>query len=320
MRHLASVTHFEWEPYLGKTDTLQSVWLLGRYPIKVQDFWVPAVEAMEKTLIAMGYENPCDYTGSYMKRPIAGTDIWSWHSYGGAIDLDYGGDTDGDGDPTIDKNPHIHRRIHPGDPGFGVEWQILEPQVNAIEAIRTNSGGQVWHWLGWNIGDTMHFEPRCTPDDAKTGERQLGTDPDRTAVENKRPARAGRRLRPCSRVGRLIQRKPYRTHRYGFVQVGERTGKPSSEGIHLEGETSEQNQSRARGVRRPTHRTRHSVDRVSGRVRVGDMDRDTDSVSVGRMGGDHSCLDVPRPRPSHTRLAATLPGPYPVSRFRPSGL
>jgi hypothetical protein len=169
VQHLPSVIALDWEPYLGKTDTLVSLHLLGRYPIKVQDFWQPAVEAMEQTLVANGYENPTDYIGSYMKRPISGTDLWSWHSYGGAIDLDYGGDTDGDGDPTIDKNPHIHRPIASEDSGFGVQWQILEHQVRAVEAIRTNNDKKVWRWLGWSIGDTMHFEPACKPDDIETG-------------------------------------------------------------------------------------------------------------------------------------------------------
>lgn len=170
MRELDQVIELGWSPYLGKTDSLVKVTLLGRYPVKVQDFWVPAVEAMERALIDTGYENPCDWIGSYAKRPIAGTDVWSFHSYGGAIDLDYGGDNpDSPDHPLIDKNPHIHRRITEGDPGFGVEWQILEHQVRAIEAIRTVNGAPVWRWLGWAIGDSMHFEPACSPADIATG-------------------------------------------------------------------------------------------------------------------------------------------------------
>ena len=170
MRHLSSVTRLQWEPYLGKTDTLVNVRLLGRYPVKVQDFWRPAVEAMEQALIATGYENPCDYIGSYSKRPVAGTLYWSWHSYGGAIDLDYGGDNPASPDhPGVDRNPHLHRRIPWGDPGFGVEFQLTEPQVKKVLAIRTVNGKPVWRWLGTSIGDTMHFEPACTPDDIKTG-------------------------------------------------------------------------------------------------------------------------------------------------------
>jgi hypothetical protein len=124
---------------------------------------------MGRALIASGYENPMDWTGSYNKRKIAGSEKWSWHSYGGAIDLDYGGDNpDSPDHPGSDKNPHLYTRIYPG---FGTDprFQITEAQVNAVTAIRTNNGKKVWRWLGWAIGDTMHFEPLCTPDDARTG-------------------------------------------------------------------------------------------------------------------------------------------------------
>lgn len=180
---LTRVKRLGWSPYLGKTDTLVSLRMLGRYPVKVQDFWVPAVEAMEQELIDTGYENPCDWIGSYMNRLIAGTNKRSWHAYGGPVDLDYGGDVDGDGDPTIDKNPYVRRRIVRGDPGFGVEWQLLEHQVDAIEAIRTVNGKRVWRWLGWPIGDTMHFEPDCSPQDIATG-IQEPTMPDDETVSN----------------------------------------------------------------------------------------------------------------------------------------
>ena len=140
--------------------------ILGRYPIRVRPELVEAVNAMHEVLIATEYENPCDYIGSWHYRAIAGTDgLASGHAYAVCIDLDYGGDTDGDGDPTIDKNPHLHRRIVPGDPGFGVEWQILEHQVRAIEAIRNIDGERIWRWLGWAIADTMHFEARVGPND-----------------------------------------------------------------------------------------------------------------------------------------------------------
>lgn len=159
MRHLPRVVEMGWDTYLGQSDTLVPLTVLGRYPVRVQEVVVDATQAFEQALINTGYENPCDWTGSYLVRPIAGTDIWSMHSYGIAIDLDYGG---GDGNGT-DNNPHIHRRIRPGDPSFGVEWQLLEHQVEAVENIRNSDGDQMWRWLGWPIGDTMHFEMAVGP-------------------------------------------------------------------------------------------------------------------------------------------------------------
>lgn len=163
-QHSSLATRLGWTDYLGSSNTLSYEWLLGRYPVKVQFPLIDALQAMEKVLIRVGYENPCDYIGSYMLRTVAGTDYWSNHAYGIAIDLDYGGDTDGDGDPSIDKNPHVHRKIVPGDPGFGVEWQILEDQVRAIEAIKNTDGQQMWSWhVGWALGDTMHWQINVSP-------------------------------------------------------------------------------------------------------------------------------------------------------------
>lgn len=153
-----------WTGYLNSTRTLVYETVLGRHPVKVQYPLQDALHAMERVLINTSYENPCDFIGSYASRVIAGKDMWSEHAYGVAIDFDYGGDTDGDGDPTIDKNPHLHRPIVPGDPGFGVEWQILEHQVRAIEAIKNTHGESIWFWLGWPIGDSMHFAVNVRPD------------------------------------------------------------------------------------------------------------------------------------------------------------
>ncbi|MFC1740181.1 hypothetical protein ACFL0N_01720 [Pseudomonadota bacterium] len=139
------------------------VGILGRRP-RIQSILVDAARALNDALVNTGYENPCDYIGSYLKRTIAGTDIWSTHSYGIAFDIDYGGDNpDSPDHPGIDNNPHLHDPIERGDPRFGVEFQLLEHQVNAVEAIKNLDGDQMWRWLGWPIGDTMHFQINIAP-------------------------------------------------------------------------------------------------------------------------------------------------------------
>lgn len=168
MAELASVRRLGWSAYRGHSEGLVWIPLLGR-GVRVQDFWVPAVRAMNAALKAAGYEDPCDWTGSYANRKISGSDKWSWHAYGGAIDLDYGGDNPASPDhPGIDRNPHLRTRIYPG---FGTDrrFQITEAQVLAVLAIRTRNGKRVWRWLGYPIGDTMHFEPNCSPADIATG-------------------------------------------------------------------------------------------------------------------------------------------------------
>jgi len=164
---LETMVELEWVPYIGKEDSLVSLTVFGRSPVKVQDFWVPAVEAFATVMDAQSYENPCDWIGSYYKRVIYGTNWWSWHATGGALDWDYGPRTP-EG-VVIDHNPHLHRPIVPGDPAFGTTIQLLEHQVVAVEAIRTNNGKRVWRWLGHSIGDSMHFEPACSPADIATG-------------------------------------------------------------------------------------------------------------------------------------------------------
>lgn len=155
---------FGWKPFPTSTG-LVKVELLGRFP-RVAPEAVPAVQAMHLTLVAAGYENPCDWIGSWKYRNVAGTNQLSRHAYGLAIDLDYGGDTDGDGDPTIDKNPHLHRPITDAD--YGVTIQLLRHQVDAVLAIRTVSGVPVWRWLG-SIGDSMHFDIACSPEHLASG-------------------------------------------------------------------------------------------------------------------------------------------------------
>jgi len=160
-RHHSEMTRLLWEPWLGEEDSLIRMEFLGRRYIRVQRLIKDAVLAMEQTLRNTGYEDPTDFCGSYFYRTIAGLNVWSEHAYGIAIDLDYGYVTP---DRRIDKNPHLRRPFAPGDQGFGVECQITEEQVRAVEAIKNTRGEPMWGWLGWAIGDTMHFAIRVRPD------------------------------------------------------------------------------------------------------------------------------------------------------------
>ena len=170
MRHPSTVTKYGWEHWLGHRHTMVLVEILGRSYVVVAAPLKEGAEAMNTVLIATGYENPTDYIGSYNKRPISGTSVWSTHSYGIAIDIDYGGDNpDSPEHDGIDKNPHTYRAVTMNDSRWGVKWQITKEQVLAVEAIRTNNGKTVWRWLGWSIGDTMHFQVNCTQEDLATG-------------------------------------------------------------------------------------------------------------------------------------------------------
>lgn len=182
-RHHSEMVRLGWTAHLGNAVNLVSLRLFGRYPIRVQVELEEAMHAFGRALSLTGYEDPTDYVGSYMYRTIGNAGkVWSEHAYGVAVDWDYGGDTDGDGDPTIDKNPHIHRPIVSGDPGFGVEWQLTERDVRAIEGIKNTYGEQMWGWLGWKIGDTMHFATKVRPDRTRVDWSTVGDGDDEDMV------------------------------------------------------------------------------------------------------------------------------------------
>ena len=142
-----------WEPYLCNRDDLVSLTVLGRYPVKVQAPLRNATYALDAVLRATGYPMPTSYTGSYNCRKIGGSDLWSLHAYGVAIDIDY------------PNNPYIR-----GDsiaPGWVSDerWTITEAQVDAVTSIVNANGEPIWKWLGYmgNSIDPMHFEADQPP-------------------------------------------------------------------------------------------------------------------------------------------------------------
>jgi hypothetical protein len=102
--------------------------------------------------MANGYHTPMGPTGSYHCRKIGGSSKWSLHAYAVAIDWDYG------------ENPYL--RGTKIKPGFKSDYRftLTENQINAVEAIKNEDGNSIWRWLGWTIGDTMHFSVDVPPD------------------------------------------------------------------------------------------------------------------------------------------------------------
>lgn len=86
--------------------------------------------------------------GTYNCRKVAGSNKWSIHSYGLALDLN----------PSV--NPHKRPLTHDYPPAF----------ITAVEQLRTNSGKQVFQWGGrWSMPDAMHWQINCSPADLQTG-------------------------------------------------------------------------------------------------------------------------------------------------------
>lgn len=167
---LTSAVRREWSEYrckLGKM--IDPKWTLGRKPIYLQVKFHDAGAAFFTALLSSGYEleptwPDAGFIGSYRRCPagIGGHDCQedgSWcslHNYCLAIDLEY------------DRNPHL--RVKRPDPAWMfARCKLNRSNVEAIESIRTMNGHQVWRWLGWTIGDTMHFQGNVTQDDVATG-------------------------------------------------------------------------------------------------------------------------------------------------------
>lgn len=147
-----------WADYWAKGYD-RRVTFLGREGAKMTDFTLPAWRALEAALVANGYGN-ASIVSTYYPRPIGGYNCnmetggygCSLHGYSGcAMDID----------PSA--NPFVK----------GTRWdfsrtKFTREQVDAVLAIRTNSGAQAFRW-GGDFGDYMHWQINCTPSDIASG-------------------------------------------------------------------------------------------------------------------------------------------------------
>lgn len=126
-----------WSEWRCASNQMVPVTLFDRYAGVIPETLSDAYAALETALIATGYEAASAWT--FNCRKIAGTDTWSLHAYGLAVDIDPG------------DNPYT-----PGDPFSG---KFTQEQVEAVEAIRTLEGNQPWSWGGrWGTPDRMHWQ------------------------------------------------------------------------------------------------------------------------------------------------------------------
>ena len=165
---LTSAVRQAWAPYRCRVGAvLDPRWTQGRKPIYLRPQVHQAGVAFFAALLNSGYVLQADwpnsgYIGSYRRCPsgIAGHECesngkWcSLHNYCLAIDLEY------------DLNPHLH--VKRADPDWlFARCKLSRVNVVAVESIKTTRGSQVWKWLGWSIGDTMHFQINVKPDDVE---------------------------------------------------------------------------------------------------------------------------------------------------------
>ena len=145
-------------------------------------------EALSQALSMAGYADaqrveiprPCTRGIKPGKCHQDGTNC-SLHNYGVAVDVE----------------PVLNPKFKDGEPGAG--WQfsdhpsgggktikLTKAQVDAVLAIRTTAGKQLFLWLGdTGINDTMHFEVRVPPDATRGRlEHSRGRTPRRLVARN----------------------------------------------------------------------------------------------------------------------------------------
>lgn len=125
--------------------------LHGGAVVTVRPSIVEALEALDSCLEAADYEATPPDCGAYNCRPITGGSNYSLHAYGIAVDINW------------QANPY----------GKKLVTDMPAKMIQAIEAIRTNSGAQVFRWGGRYGGnkDAMHFEVVASPAELASGIR-----------------------------------------------------------------------------------------------------------------------------------------------------
>ncbi len=147
-------------------------YMFGRWPVYAQDTdWVKALEAAH---INAGYQPEAGgYIGSKRSCPSGiggqrcqsdGTDC-SLHNYGLAWDIEY------------QWNPHFRQALTEAD-----LWMLYRSGrtkynpdiIDGILRVTNLEGTPMFRWLGYSIGDTMHWEIDVPPDHSEVDWTTVG--------------------------------------------------------------------------------------------------------------------------------------------------
>ena len=154
----------QWSTYRCSPGVRRTTGFFGRHPVYEQHGTFDAVNALERGHLGSGYVPASDgFIGSKRNCPygIAGAICspsgrgCSLHNYCLAYDIEY------------NYNKHIKARTYPEDfnePWFPAVCKYTLAQVRAIEGIQNTFGEQIWKWLGWAIGDFMHWQINVPPE------------------------------------------------------------------------------------------------------------------------------------------------------------
>jgi len=153
-----------WAAYRCTSGVKVSTGFFGRTPVYAANAdMVVAIQALEQGHLGSGYVPTVGgYIGSRRSCPsgIAGKPCQqsgkdcSIHNYCAAVDVEY------------NYNKNIKARTYESD--FSESWfhtvcKYTLAQVKAIEGIKNTTGEQMFKWLGWAIGDFMHWQINVPP-------------------------------------------------------------------------------------------------------------------------------------------------------------
>lgn len=145
--------------------------------------FIPAYTALDAGLKAHSYRPEAHHTGATNCRHITGGKNWSLHAYSPGDSFTFwNGVRLGSTALAVD----INWQDNPW--GKYLVTDMPKAMVNAIKAIRTNDGQQVWGWGGDYRGnkDAMHFEIVCSKKSLRSGIR-WSTVPGVKQIVNVRP-------------------------------------------------------------------------------------------------------------------------------------
>ncbi len=147
-----------WSAYRCDHPDDRAITMFGRSAGQVAGPMYEAFKAQESALVATGYRNVNSIwiprncpTGIGGKTCQSDGTNCSLHNYKVADDID----------PFGHGNPYFRKK-------FGDGWdfdncKFTRLQVEAVENIMNTAGDPLFRWLGWLIGDTMHYEGQRPP-------------------------------------------------------------------------------------------------------------------------------------------------------------
>src|SRR5262245_47125119 len=138
-----------WSPPCART--LTTVVLHGNVPVRVAEETYDAWRALDMVTQHHAYAIQGGDTGGYNCRPIAGSDKYSLHAFGLAVDINW------------NRNPLRKDNVLVSD--------MPKEMVRDILAIRTVGGVEVFGWGGnyQTFKDTMHYEILASADELAKG-------------------------------------------------------------------------------------------------------------------------------------------------------